>query len=132
MVALRVSFGFSFESMKSMTTFRPARPPSLFTTFAQAFMASTDALNTPGASELSTSAITATWISVAVMPTSSALGFELWAPADTVPTVARPTTAMTTASVADRTRERRKVPPGLCCQTVPSRERSVQFIKNRR
>ena len=49
MVALRVVLGFNFESMKSITTFRPARPPSLFTTFAHAFIASTDALNTPGA-----------------------------------------------------------------------------------
>ena len=48
MMALRVSFGLSFESMKSMTTLRPAMPPPLLTTFAHAFMASTDFLNRPG------------------------------------------------------------------------------------
>ena len=38
--------------------------------FATPLTPSTDALNNPGANELSTSAITATWISVGVMPTS--------------------------------------------------------------
>ena len=77
MVALRVSLGFNFESMKSMTTLRPAIPPPLLTTFAHAFMASTEALKTPGAKGVSTSAMTARWISVSVMPTSSALGFAV-------------------------------------------------------
>ena len=75
MMALRVSFGLSFESMKSITTLRPAMPPSLLTILAQAFIASTDAWKRPGWIGVSTSAMTATRISSAVIPTSSALGF---------------------------------------------------------
>ena len=81
MMALRVSFGLSFESMKSMTSLRPAMPPPLLTTEAHAFMASTDFWNRPGCTGVSTSAITASRISEAVMPTSSALGVALCAPA---------------------------------------------------
>src|SRR5437588_8038712 len=45
--------------------------------FANPFTPSTEAWNSPGAKGLSTSAITAMWISVAVMPTSVAAGFSL-------------------------------------------------------
>ena len=58
-------------------------PPALFTTFAHAFIASTDFWNRPGWIDVSTSAITARRISVSVMPTSSAFGFAACAPAPT-------------------------------------------------
>ena len=48
MMALRVSLGLNLESMKSMTTFRPAIPPFLLVTSAHAFIASTDFWNSPG------------------------------------------------------------------------------------
>ena len=80
----------------------------MLTTFAHAFMASTEALNTPGAIGLSTSAMTATRISLSVIPTSSALGFALCAPATVK---VEPISPATTATVISRTRETRKVPP---------------------
>ena len=107
-VAFRVSLGFNFESMKSITTLRPAIPPALLTTFAHAFMASTEALKTPGAMGVSTSAMTARRISLPVIPTSAALGLALWAPATEVPA---PTSVMTVTTAVVRTRETRKVPP---------------------
>ena len=107
MMALRVSLGFNFESMKSMTTLRPAMPPPLLTTFAHAFMASTDFWNRPGCTGVSTSAITARRISESVMPTSSALGLALCAPA----TVTVEPISATTATAIASTRENRKVPP---------------------
>src|ERR1700750_2168505 len=45
--------------------------------FAQPFIPSTAAMNRFGASGLSTSAMTATWISLSVIPTSVAFGFSL-------------------------------------------------------
>src|SRR5439155_10788344 len=86
------------------------RPPALLTTLAQAFIASTDFWNKPGWTGVSTSAMTAKRISEALMPTSSALGV-LWAPADTVLTVASPNEMVETASAAATKRESRTVPP---------------------
>ncbi len=98
MMALRVSFGFNFESTKSIATLRPAMPPSLLTCLAQAFIASTDFWNRPGWMGVSTSAMTATRISESVMPTSSALGLALCAPA--------PATAKRGADQPDHDRDR--------------------------
>src|SRR3954453_17193214 len=117
MTALRVSFGLSFESMKSTTRLRPATPPSLFTTLAHARTASTDFWNRPGCTGVSTSAITARRIWESVIPTSSAFGFALCAPA----TVAAPTTiATTTATLAIVRENRTRFPPGL---------RSAKFVR---
>jgi hypothetical protein len=64
---------------------------------ATPFTPSTEALNKPGANELSTSAITAMWISVGVIPTSVALGFSLLV--DCAPATADvPTNATATAA----------------------------------
>src|SRR6476659_2949496 len=66
--------------MKSTTSLRPAMPPPpalLLMYFAAPFTPSTAPLNSPGASGLSTSAITAMWISLAVTPISVALGVSL-------------------------------------------------------
>ena len=73
MITLRVSFGLSFESMKSTTSLRPATPPALLITFVAALTPLTADLKTPGAIELSTSATTAMLIEVGVTPTSLAV-----------------------------------------------------------
>src|SRR5262249_20312626 len=86
----------------------------LFTTLAQAFIASTDFWNRPGCTGVSTSAMTATWISLGVMPTSSAFGAAC-APA---PTIVEPSSATTTASVTSRGRESRMFPPGTRTETI--------------
>ena len=70
MIALRVSFGFSFESMKSTCTLRPPIPPLALTYLPQPWTPSTMPLSTPGAIGLSTSATTATLMVLAVTPTS--------------------------------------------------------------
>ncbi len=90
MVPLRAAFAFSFESMKSTTSLRPARPPPpalLFRNFAAPLTPSTEPWKIPGTIGLSTSAITAMWISVAVTPTSVAVGFSVAADADVAATV---------------------------------------------
>jgi hypothetical protein len=111
MTALRVSFGFNLESMKSMTTLRPAIPPCLLTVLAQAFITSTDDLKRPGTTGLSTSASTARRISVSVIPTSAAFGFALVAAfaAGSAAPIRMTAHAMT---VAASDRENRMVPPG--------------------
>ena len=109
MTALRVSFALSFESMKSTTTLRPARPPALLIVAPHAFTASAPALNRPGTIGLSTSAITAMRISVSVMPTSSAFTF-CCAPAGTRAT---PIKVATTTMAAGTARAIRMWSPGL-------------------
>ena len=73
-------------------------------------MASTEALKTPGAKGVSTSAMTARWISVSVMPTSSALGLAVPVAAPATVNEA-PISAMTVTTDVTRTREIRTVPP---------------------
>src|SRR4029079_8951507 len=75
--ALRDWFGLSLVSMKSATILRPPipPPPAFELRYAAAPVApSTTPWNSPGWNGLSTSAGTATWISLAVMPTSVAVG----------------------------------------------------------
>ena len=70
MRALRVSFGFSFESMKSTLTLRPPIPPLAFTYLPHPWTPLTMPSSTFGAIGLSTSATTATLMVLAVTPTS--------------------------------------------------------------
>ena len=70
MTQLVVAFGSSLESQKSTTTLRPASPPFALTMSAHALTAFTDFWNSPGASDVSTSAIMPTLMVVAVSPMS--------------------------------------------------------------
>src|SRR6516162_7641817 len=70
MTQLAVALGSSLESQKSTTTLRPASPPLALTSLAHWLTAFTDFWNSPGTSALFTSATMATWIVVAVSPTS--------------------------------------------------------------
>src|SRR5690348_9753637 len=70
MTQLVVAFGSSLESQKSTTTCRPASPPLALTMLAHAFTAFTDFWNSPGASDVSTSAIMPILMVVAVSPMS--------------------------------------------------------------
>src|SRR6516165_4460493 len=70
MTQLAVAFGSSLESQKSTTTLRPASPPLALTSLAHSLTAFTDFWNSPGTSALFTSAIMATWMVLAVSPTS--------------------------------------------------------------
>ena len=83
-------------------------PPPWLTTLAHAFIASTDAWNSPGCTGVSTSAMTARRSSELVMPTSPSLGLALCAPAAV--SVA-PVTATSAATSAIRTRELRMTSP---------------------
>src|ERR1700721_753555 len=67
---LVVAFGSSLESQKSTTTLRPASPPFALTMSAHALPAFTAFGNSPGASDVSTSAIMPTLTVVAVSPMS--------------------------------------------------------------
>ena len=110
MIALRVSSALSFESMKSTTTLRPPSPPLLLMYFPNPRTASREPANAPGASGVSTSAITAIRISVGVTPTSVACGASLLesaAPAPGTPaasTLASTVIATVTASARRRAR----------------------------
>src|SRR6266567_3010042 len=73
MTQLAVALGSSLPSQKSTTTWRPARPPLALTMLAQALTAFTDLWNSPGATDVLTSAIMPTLMVVAVIPTSLAL-----------------------------------------------------------
>ncbi len=78
--------------------------------FAQPCIPSTAALNRFGANGLSTSAITATWISLSVIPTSVAFGFS---PDDDCAPAAVPSTdtpSVTTTQIANQ-RVNFTVPP---------------------
>src|ERR1700722_8299058 len=68
---LVVALGSSLESQKSPTPLRPASPPLPLTMFAHALTALTDFWNSPGASEVSTSAIRPILMVVAVSPPSA-------------------------------------------------------------
>src|SRR6516165_4316264 len=70
MTQLAVALGSSLESQKSTTTLRPASPPLALTSLAHSLTAFTDFWNSPGTSALLTSAIMATWMVLAVSPTS--------------------------------------------------------------
>src|ERR1700722_15737550 len=70
MTQLVVAFGSSWESQKSPTPLRPASPPFALTMSAHALTAFTDFWNSPGASDVSTSAIMPTLMVVAVSPMS--------------------------------------------------------------
>ena len=99
MMALRVSFGFRCESMKSTWTLRPPIPPLAFTYLPHPWTPSTMPFRTPGAKVLSTSAMTATLTVLASTPTS-VLPLA-WALAGT-PISAVPRTTMTaTTPVTD-------------------------------
>ncbi len=111
--------------MKSTTSLRPATPPPpalLLRYFAAPFTPSTAPLNSPGANGLSTSAITAMWISVAVTPISVALG-------------ARSTRLRRRRDRTDRRRARSRTrrPPGTrslrtCCLPLrPARRRALGY-----
>ena len=129
MIALRVSVGLSLVSWKSMTTFRPAMPPALFTTFAQASIASTDFLNRPGEMEFSTSARTASLISLAVMPISLLDELDppelvvVWAPAASADMT---TAIVATSATKAANRDLRMFPP-----PHPPSDRSVQMHVSR-
>src|SRR6516164_3194587 len=70
MTQLAVALGSSLESQKSTTTLRPASPPLALTSVAHCLTAFTDFWNSPGTSALFTSATMATWMVLAVSPTS--------------------------------------------------------------
>ncbi len=90
---------FNFESMKSTTSLRPATPPPpalLFRYFAAPLTPSTAPWKSPGTIGLSTSAITAIRISVAVTPISVAAG--CFGPPEPAAAGAGPVIAMATAT----------------------------------
>src|SRR3954454_10871331 len=104
MMALRVSLGLRCESMKSIFSVRPATPPLALTNFTPACAPSTIGLNAFGASELSTSAMTATLMVFPVTPTSLAS-----AAARGTPAPAGTTSAATNATPATSTNTERRV-----------------------
>ncbi len=113
MIALRVSLGLRCESMKSIFSVRPATPPLAFTNFTPACAPSTMPLNAFGASELSTSAMTAMLMVLAVTPISLASAAAgVAAPADV--TVANEATArLSTTSASSGRRTLGTVPPWI-------------------
>jgi hypothetical protein len=80
--------GSSLESQKSTTTLRPASPPLALTMSAHALTAFTDFWNSPGCTGVFTSAIMATRMVVAVIPTSLAGAAEPDGAADADPDAA--------------------------------------------
>ncbi len=98
--------------MKSIFNVRPATPPLAFTNFTPASAPSTMGLNAFGASELSTSAITAMLIVFAVTPISLAASAARGDPAP-----AGSTNAATSATPATSTNAVRRtfgtVPPWI-------------------
>src|SRR5262249_7153198 len=78
MTALRASSALSFESMKSTSTLRPASLPCPFWYLANARTPLTMPWNRPGRTALSTSAITAIRIVLAVIPMSLSGDSACW------------------------------------------------------
>ena len=76
------------ESQKSTVTWRPASPPLALTMLAQALTAFTDFWTSPGASDVSTSAIMPILMVVAVSPMSVPGAAEVAADADVLPAAA--------------------------------------------
>jgi len=110
MRALRVSFGFSFESMKSTLTLRPPIPPLAFTYLPHPWTPLTMPSSTFGAIGLSTSATTATLMVLALTPTSLVvlpLVVLDCAPAGTATSAIASTTRTATTPVIDHLRMER-------------------------
>ncbi len=99
MIALRVVVAFSFESMKSTFSLRPATPPVALISFTAAFTPSTAPWNKPGLNGLSMSATTAMRISSLVTPTSVAPSLAVVPPNAGVPAASAPARASATTTV---------------------------------
>ena len=127
MIALRVSSALSFESMKSTTTLRPASPPLPLMYLPKPMTASREPANAPGASGVSTSAITAMRISSALTPTSVACGASLGVLAAPAPGTAAASTLATTAS---RGRDRQREPSRSHHQLPPNAAGSRPHAEN--